>query len=134
MYAGDLVLVLFLPGLIFLLHPRIPPFSIVISAPRQQRRIPGCTISNLSSTNPEGHSFSQVMLFRAVLHYYVQQRDGGSSTETHCERRHLEIRHVWLPNIVNRSVSHHRVTFKEGNTVNKQPSDSNGHDVGKSLC
>src|SRR6266487_5718534 len=84
MYAGDLVL--FLPGLIFLLHPRIPPFSIVISAPRQQPRIPGCTVSNLSSTKQKGHSFSLVILFRAVLHYYVQQRDGGSSTETHCER------------------------------------------------
>ena len=41
---------------------------------------------------------------------------------------------VWVTNIVNTLASRHRVTFKEGTTVNKQPTDSNGHDVGKSLC
>ena len=41
---------------------------------------------------------------------------------------------VWVTNIVNTLASRHRVTFKEGTNVNKQPTDSNGHDVGKSLC
>ena len=42
--------------------------------------------------------------------------------------------YVWVTSIVNTLASRHRVTFKEGTTVNKQPTDSNGHDVGKSLC
>src|SRR2546429_373014 len=50
------------------------------------------------------------------------------------ENRHLERMPVWVTNIVNTLASRHRVTFKEGTNVTKQPTDSNGHDVGKPRC